>query len=115
MGTGAGRLRRAAASTAHGSHAAGTLCRGRDARRGASAGRRAEAGQRGAVLGWAERGEARARGMLAGPASVVGRKRGGGPRLRKALFHFYFQELFKCQLSNIILSKEMTSFENGPK
>ena len=39
----------------------------------------------------------------------------GGPRLRKALFHLYFQEIFKCQLSNIILSKKMTSFKNVPK
>ena len=80
--------------------------------------RRAEAVQRGAGLGWA--GDVRGAGvgglrLQTRPASAVGRKRGGGPRLRKALFYFYFQELFKCQLSNIILNKEMTSFENGPK
>ena len=73
-------------------------------------------GRPGAVLGWVRPRRGTRRGeRLAGLASVVGRKRGGGPRLRKALFHFYFQELFKCQLSNIILSKEITSFENGPK
>ena len=59
VGAGAGRLRRATASTAHGRHAAGKLCRGRA--RGAArqrAGARRQA-RRGAALGWAERGEAR--------------------------------------------------------
>ena len=88
-------------------------------RRGASAGGRARRqARRGAGLGWA--GDARDAGvgglrLQARPASAVGRKRGGGPRRRKALFHLYFQEIFKCQLSNIILSKKMTSFENVPK
>ena len=113
VGADAGRLRREAASTAHGRHVAGLLCHGRDAARRVSGRASAEAGQ---ARRWAgPRRGARCGGRLAGLASVVGRKRGGGPRLRKALFHFYFQELFKCQLSNIILSKEMTSFENGPK
>jgi len=68
------------------------------------------------ALGWAEREAHKRRALLqAGPASAVGRKRGGGPRMRKILFHLYFQEIFKCQLSNIILSKKMTSFENVPK
>jgi len=67
--------------------------------------RSAEAGQRGA---------ARA-GALLGRLAGLGRKRGGGPRRRKTLFHLYFQELFKGQLLNIILSKKMTSFENVPK
>ena len=67
--------------------------------------RSAEAGQRGAareglcwagLRGWAE-SEAAAR------------------ENRKTLFHLYFQELFKSQLSNLILSKKMTSFENVPK
>jgi len=33
----------------------------------------------------------------------------------KSFFQIYFQEIFKCHLSNIILSKKMTSFENVPK
>ena len=35
--------------------------------------------------------------------------------MKEAFFNLYFQEIFKCQLSNIILSKKMTSFENVPK
>ena len=114
VGTGAGRLRRAAASTAHGRHAAGKLCRGRA--RGAARQRACARRQASAALGWAgPRRGARRCGMLAGPASAVGQKRGGGPRMRKTLFHLYFQEIFKHQLSNIILSKKMISFENVPK
>ena len=45
MGVGAGRLRRMAASTAHGRHAAGELCRGRDATRRVSGRASAETGQ----------------------------------------------------------------------
>ena len=70
------------ASPAQGGHAAGKLCRGRDARRGASASRRAEAGQRGAGLG---RGEARA-GASLGRLAGLGRKGGGGPRKQKHSF-----------------------------
>ena len=100
------------ASPAQGGHAAGELYRGRDARRGASASRRAEAGQRGAGLG---RGEARARGLRwAGLRGWAG-KEAAARENRKTLFHLYFQELFKSQLSNLILSKKMTSFENVPK
>jgi len=33
----------------------------------------------------------------------------------KHFFNFKFQEIFKYQFSNIILSKKMTSFENVPK
>ena len=33
----------------------------------------------------------------------------------KSFFQIYFQGIFKCHLSNIILSKKMTSFENEPK
>ena len=77
--------------------------------------RRAEAGRAGAARGWAEaRWVGTVRGQ-AGPPVRLGRKRGGGPRRRKTLFHLYFQELFKSQLSNLILSKKMTSFENVPK
>ena len=63
------------------------------ARRGASAGRRAEVGQawRGTGLGQARRG---ARRRLAGPASVVGQKRGGGPRRRKSPFPNIFSRNF---------------------
>ena len=84
VGAGAGRLRRAAASTAHGRHAAGVLYRGRRVceRR---AGERRGAGPR---------RDARQAGTRARPASAVGQKRGGGPRMRKALFYLYFQEFF---------------------
>ena len=104
------------ATPTHGRHAASKLCRGRDARRGASAGRRAEAGQarRGAGLGWAERGEARAGGWL-GRLRSWARSEATAREGGKSLFHLYFQGIFKCHLSNIILSKKMTSFENVPK
>ena len=105
MGAGAGQLRRAAASTAHGRHAAGKLCRGRarggrPARRWVGLGRGEARGAAGCWLGWLRpwaRNEAAAR------------------EGEKALFPIYFQGIFKCHLSNIILSKKMTSFENVPK
>jgi len=31
------------------------------------------------------------------------------------IFNLNFQEIFNTSFSNIILSKKMTSFENGPK
>ena len=104
------------ATPTHGRHAASELYRGRDARRGASAGRRAEAGQarRGAGLGWAKRGEARAGGWL-GRLRSWARSEATAREGGKSLFHLYFQGIFKCHLSNIILSKKMTSFENVPK
>ena len=52
VGAGAGRLRRAAASTAHGRHAAGKLCRGRA--RGVARQRAGARRQASAALGWAE-------------------------------------------------------------
>ena len=114
VGAGAGRLRRAAASTAHGRHAAGKLCRGR-AWRGASA-----AGARGGRLArrWAGlgRGEARgAAGCWLGRLRPWARSEAAAREGGKSLFHLYFQGIFKCHLSNIILSKKMTSFENVPK
>ena len=119
VGTGAGRLRCAATSMAHGHHAAGELCRGRDATRCVSGRASAEAGQarRWAGLGW--RGTWRWHRRLA-VAGQAGFGRGPETRRRPAnekspFFHLYFQENFKCQLSNIILSKKMTSFENVPK
>ena len=114
MGAGAGRLRRAAASTAHGRHVAGTLCRGRA--RGAArqrAGARRQA-RRGAALGWAERGEARVGGWL-GRLRSWARSEAAAREGEKVLFQIYFQGIFTCHLSNIILSKKMTSFENVPK
>jgi len=45
----------------------------------------------------------------------MGQKRGGGPRRRKNIFSNKIFKEFKCHLSNIILSKKMTSFENVPK
>ena len=60
---GAGRLRRAAASTAHGRHAAGELCRGRDVARRVSGQASAEAGQ---ARRWAGLGQGEARGAARG-------------------------------------------------
>ena len=75
--------------------------------------RRAEAGRAGAARGWAE--ARRARGLCwAGLRGWAG-KEAAARENRKTLFHLYFQELFKSQLSNLILSKKMTSFENVPK
>jgi len=105
VGAGAGRLRRAAASTAYGRHAAGKLCRGQ-----ARGGRPA---RRWAGLG---RGEARgAAGCWLGRLRPWARSEAAAREGEKALFDLYFQGIFKCQLSNIILSKKMTSFENVPK
>ena len=112
VGAGAGRLRRAAASTAHGRHTAGKLCHGR-ARGAARAGARRQA-RRGAALGWAERGEARAGGWL-GRLRPWDRSEAAAREGEKVLFQIYFQGIFTCHLSNIILSKKMTSFENVPK
>ena len=94
----------------------------------ASGRRRASAGERGrgVGLGWrggcwakAKRGSrpARcgARGGFAGPACGAGPKARRRPAKEKNSFSFIFQELFKGQLLNIILSKKMTSFENVPK
>ena len=70
--------------------------------------------RRGAALGWAERGEARAGGWL-GRLRSWARSEATAREGGKSLFHLYFQGIFKCHLSNIILSKKMTSFENVPK
>jgi len=83
---------------------AGAAARGSG--RGVGLGRRSAAGQ----------GEMRGRwGREPGRLRPWAWKLSGGPRRRKTLFHLYFQGIFKCQLSNIILSKKMTSFENVPK
>ena len=83
------------------------------ARRGAArAGARRQA-RRGAVLGWAERGEARA-GASLGRLRPWARSEAAAREGGKSLFHLYFQGIFKCHRSNIILSKKMTSFENVP-
>ena len=63
VGAGAGRLRHAAASTAHGRHAAGELCRGRDVARRVSGQASAEAGQ---AWPWAGLGQGEARGAAGG-------------------------------------------------
>ena len=54
--------------------------------------------------------EARWAGFGRGPRNEAAAHEG-----RKEIFKLYFQEIFKYQLSNIILSKKMTSFENVPK
>ena len=116
VGAGAGRLRRAAASTTHGRHAAGKLCRGRA--RGAARQRAGARRQASAALGWARprRGEARdAAGCWLGRLRSWARSEAAAHEGGKSLFHLYFQGIFKCHLSIIILSKKMTSFENVPK
>ena len=83
-------------------------------RRGTSAGGRARRqARRGAGLG---QGEARgaARGLL-GQLRPGAENEAAAREMRKAFFNLFFQEIFKYQLSNIILSKKMTSFENVPK
>jgi len=98
-----------------GRHAADAFCRGHGVARraaGDGAARGGRPGWRGAGLG---RGEARARGLCwAGLRGWAG-KEAAARENRKILFHLYFQGIFKCHLSNIILSKKMTSFENVPK
>ena len=102
VGVGAGRLRRAAASTAHGRHAVGVLCRSRRVcerrageRRGAGPRRDARGmawrvGQRArwaGALGW--RG-ARQSGTRARPASAVGREAERRPVKRNEILFFLF-------------------------
>ena len=103
------------ASPAHGCHAAVALWRwsGRDARE------RRGAARRQAVHG---AGLRRTRGAREAGAAAGRAGFGRGPRnkaaareKRKAFFKLCFQEIFKYQFSNIILSKKMTSFENVPK
>ena len=72
VGADAGRLRCTAASTAHGRHAAGVLCRGRNSERERARRVRRQARR---ARGWARpRRSARRCGRLAGPASTVGRE-----------------------------------------
>ena len=85
--------------------------RGAGERRGAAR----SAGQTRAGLGWAEARraalrEARWAGFGRGPRSEA-----AAHEIRKAFFKLCFQEIFKHQFSNIILSKKMTSSENVPK
>ena len=96
-------------------HAAGKPCRGRA--RGAARRGQARGGRPGAARCWAGPSEARrVRGMLAGPASAGGPEARRRPAKEKNHFSKYiFKEIFKCHLSNIILSKKMTSFENELK
>ena len=104
------------ATPARSRHAAGFLCRGRGV-----ALRRAREGEREKEPArWAGPGRCgsarRAGGRLAGPASAGGPEARRRPRkIEMEFFSIYFQEIFKCHLSNIILSKKMTSFENVPK
>ena len=99
----AGRPRGERALTRSG-HDAARQRAGERARRQASALGRAGARRAGAARGFT------------GPASAVGRETRRRPRKKEMkIFNLYFQDIFKCQLSNIILSKKMTSFENVPK
>jgi len=117
VGAGVGRLRRAAASTAHGRHAAGLLCHGRDAARRVSGRASAEAGQARRWAGLARRAALarEARCCRPGRLRPWAGNEAAAREMKEAFFNLYFQEIFKCQLSNIILSKKMTSFENVPK
>ena len=103
------------ATPAQSGHAAGKLCHGRDARRGASASSARR--QASAALGWAgARWKREARGGFAGPACGAGPERRRRPRKnRNGIFQLIFKKILKCHHSNIILSKKMTSFENVPK
>ena len=98
-----------------GRHAADAFCRGR------GVARRAAGGWRGArrQAGLARRGAGPrrgARGGFAGPACGAGPKARRRPAKTEKLFFIYiFKNFFKNQLSNLILSKKMTSFENVPK
>ena len=92
---------------------------------------RGRAASRGTARGWAE--ASAARGGVSRPAREVGRRArvgslarwaGFGRRARseaaaregeKSFSKYNFQGIFKCHLSNIILSKKMASFENVPK
>ena len=91
VGEGAGRLRCTAASMAHGRHAAGVLCSGRDAARRVSERASTEAGQ---ARRWAGLGQGEACGV-GWEACWAGF--GHGPRneaaareMRKAFFNLYF-------------------------
>ena len=67
---------------------------------------------------WAGLGQGEARGAAGGWLGQLrpwARSEAAAHEGEKAFFHLYFQEIFKGQLSNIILSKKMTSFENVPK
>ena len=117
VGAGIGLLRRAAASTAHGRHVAGLLYHGRDAARRVSGRASAEAGQARRWAGLARRAALarEARYCRPGRLRPWARNEAAAREMKEAFFNLYFQEIFKCQLSNIILSKKMTSFENVPK
>ena len=85
---------------------------------------------RGAATGAARRRRSQRAGLgrgevgWSGAGASLARWAGFGRRARseaaaregeKSFFQIYFQGIFKCHLSNIILSKKMTSFENVPK
>ena len=103
VGAGAGRLRRAAASTAHGCHAAGLLCHGQDAARRVSGRARAVAGQARRWAGLARRAALarEARYCRPGRLSAVGQKRGDGPRNEGSLFQFIFSRNFQIPVFQI--------------
>ena len=113
-GAESGRLRRAAGVAGTWPPRGGRALPRSERRAGTSVAR-AEAGQTRVGLGWAEAKraalrEARWAGFDRGPRNEAVAREG-----RKEIFRLYFQEIFKYQLSNIILSKKMTSFENVPK
>jgi len=110
VGAGAGRLRRAAASTAHGRHAAGVLCHGwcvcerrAGERRGAELGR--------GEVGW--RGRRAAAGGFAGALGRLrqaGQKRGGGPIRREKPFSYIFSMNFYMLSFNYYFEQENDLF-----
>ena len=83
---------------------------GRAARRDSEQARGGRPARRWAGLG---RGEARgAAGCWLGRLRLWARSEAAAREGENTLFDLYFQGIFKCQLSNIILSKKMASFEN---
>ena len=81
--------------------------------RGAARGRRSQrAGLGRGEVGWSGAGASLARWADFGRRA---RSEAAAREGEKSFFQIYFQGIFKCHLSNIILSKKMTSFENVPK
>jgi len=71
-------------------------------------------GWRGAGLGRARRGARRAGARWAG-FGWQARSEAAAQKIENGIFQLIFKKILNCHLSNIILSKEMTSFENVPK
>ena len=100
-----------------GRHAADAFCRGHGVARraaGDSAARGGRPGWRGAGLGRARRGARRAGARWAG-FGWQARSEAAAQKIENGIFQLIFKKILNYHLSNIILSKKMTSFENVPK